>query len=62
MFKFRLVDHEGYIVNKVESQPAGLHYNLPGHSLGNMTETILKQVKYNNEECSKKKKTILSEN
>ena len=56
MFRFRLADHRGYIINKVESQPAGLHFNLPGHSLDNMTATILEQVKYNNEEYKKRAK------
>ena len=48
-FRFRGADHRGYITNKIESQPAGAHFNLPGHSLDNMSATILEQVKYNNE-------------
>ena len=47
MFKFRLADHRGYVSNKIESQPAGAHFNLPGHSLANMKASILEQVRYN---------------
>ena len=59
MFRFCLADHRGYIINKVESQPAGLHFNLPGHSLDNMKATILEQVKYNNEEYRKEREKYL---
>ena len=54
-FRFRLADHRGYITNKIESQPAGAHFNLPGHSLANMNATILEQVKYSNEEYRKER-------
>ena len=53
MFRFRLAKHKGYIFNKVESQPAGANFNLPGHSLDNLKETILEQVKFNNEQYRK---------
>ena len=46
MFKFRLADHRGYVSNKIESEPAGAHVNLPGHSLANMKVSILEQVRY----------------
>ena len=46
-FKYRLVDHRGYIQNKVLSTPTGGHFNLPGHSLADMRAVILEQVKYN---------------
>ena len=54
-FRFRLADHRGYISNKIESQPIGAHFNLPGHSLANMKATILEQVKFNNEEYRKER-------
>ena len=44
IFKFRLDEHRGYIINKDESQATGAHFNLPGHSLANMKSTILEQV------------------
>ena len=50
IFRFRQAEHKGYFLNMVESQPAGAHFNLPGHSLANMKAKILDQVKINNEE------------
>ena len=43
--KFRLDEHRGYINSKDESQPIGLHFNLPGHTLANMKATVIEQVK-----------------
>ena len=46
--KSRLDDHRGYIVNKKLDQSTGLHFNQPGHSLSDMTFTVLERVrKYN---------------
>ena len=55
LFRFRLADHRGYISNKVESQPAGAYFNLPGHNLANMKATILEQVKFNSAEYRKER-------
>ena len=46
-------EHRGYITTKDESQPTGLHFNLPGHSLANLKATIINQVIYNDEEYQK---------
>ena len=62
IYRFRLADHRHYIINKVESQPAGLHFNLPDHSLGNMTATILEQVKYNNDKYRKEREKYFIKN
>ena len=45
--KFRLSDHHGYVLNKDTSTATGLHYNLPGHSLADMSCTVIEQVKKN---------------
>ena len=43
--KDRLADHRGYVTSKVVTQPTGAHFNLPGHSVANLTVTIIEQVK-----------------
>ena len=43
--KYRLADHRGYIFNQVESRTTGAHFNLPGHSLADLSVTILEQTK-----------------
>ena len=45
MLKFRLADHRGYVVNNVTTQATGEHFNLPGHSLSDLTVTVLEQTK-----------------
>ena len=41
----RLSDHRGYVSNKATDKATGDHFNLPGHSLSNMTVRVLEQVK-----------------
>ena len=43
--KHRLADHRGYIFNQVASRTTGAHFNLPGHSLADLSVTILEQTK-----------------
>ena len=43
--KHRLADHRGYIFNQVVSRTTGAHFNLPGHSLADLSITILEQTK-----------------
>ena len=43
--KHRLADHRGYIINQVVSRATGPHFNLPGHSLADLSVTILEQTK-----------------
>ena len=47
MLKFRLSDHRGYINNKDRIQATGLHFNLPGHSLTDLSISVIEQVKKN---------------
>ena len=47
MLKFRLSDHRGYINNKDRTQATGLHFNLPRHSLADLSITVIEQVKKN---------------
>ena len=55
LFKKRISEHIGYITNKVTSQATGEHFNLPGHSMANVTVTILELVKFNNEPYRKER-------
>ena len=41
----RIMDHKGYITNKKINQATGAHFNLPGHSIDNLTVTIVEKVK-----------------
>ena len=43
--KIRIGEHRGYINNFITSKATGYHFNLPGHSLVNMTVTVLEKVK-----------------
>ena len=45
--KFCLADHCGYVLNQDISKATGLHYNLPGLSLADMSCTVIEQVKKN---------------
>ena len=45
MLKFRLADHRGYINNQDETQATGKHFNSPGHSLADLSITVLEKVK-----------------
>ena len=47
--KHRLAEHRGYIVNCHIDKATLAHFTSPGHSVSNLTVTILEQVKYNNE-------------
>ena len=53
IFKLRFDEDRGYITNQDESQPTGLHFKLPGHSLANLKATIIEQVIFNEEEYRK---------
>ena len=41
--KYRLADHRGYVLNK--TQATGAHFSLTGHSLGDLSVTIIEQVR-----------------
>ena len=42
--KERFLKHRGYVQNKELSQATGNHFNLPGHSVSDMTFTIIDKV------------------
>ena len=44
ILKFRLAKHRGY-VNNNDDTATGEHFNMPGHSLSDLTVTILERVK-----------------
>ena len=48
ILKFRLAEHRGY-VNNDDDTATGQHFNLPGHSLSDLTVTILEKVRSNDD-------------
>ena len=61
MLKSRLAQHRGYIRNKDDSKATGHHFNLPGHSLADLTVTIIEQVKNQTHYIEKREKSTISE-
>ena len=49
ILKFRLADHRGYVNNKDETTATGQHFNSPGHSLSDLSITILEKVRSNDD-------------
>ena len=45
ILKFRLAEHRGYVTNQDFSTATGNHFNSPGHSLSDLTITVLEKVK-----------------
>ena len=45
--KFCLADHRGYVGNN-DTTATGQHYNSPGHSISDLSITVIEQVKKNN--------------
>ena len=43
--KYRLADHRGYVNREYLNTPTGAHFNTPGHSLSDLSVTILEQMK-----------------
>ena len=56
--KHRLADHRGYIINQHVDKATGAHFNTPGHSLANLTCTVLEQVRYNNKLQKRERKMV----
>ena len=48
-------DSASYIVNNHIDKATGAHFISPGHSLANMTCTLLEQLKYNNTNYRRRK-------
>ena len=49
ILKFRLADHRGYVNNQDYTTATGEHFNSPGHSLSDLSITILERVKSNDD-------------
>ena len=45
MLKVWLADHRDYVNNQDETQATGKHFNSPGHSLVDLSITVLEKVK-----------------
>ena len=45
--KTRLAEHRGYIINGKGERATGSHFNSPGHSVSNLTITVLELVESN---------------
>ena len=55
MLKYRLGDHCGYVRNKRLDQATGFHFNLPGHSMADLSVTVLEQSKRNKTQYGKQR-------
>ena len=49
LLKSRVAEHCGYVRNQHLDKATGLHFNLPGHTLADLTVTVLEQSKRNND-------------
>ena len=54
----RILQHLGYIRNNVLSKATGQHFNSPGHTIHNLTVTIIEQVKKRNPIYRKEREKI----
>ena len=57
--KDRVCEHIGYINTKNRKQPAGEHFNLPGHSKSDMKVTILEKVHKHDPQYRKERESLL---
>ena len=48
MLKFRLADHYGYVRSQKLDTPTGAHFNSPGHTLGDLSITVIERSRRNN--------------
>ena len=49
IMKFWIADYRGYISSQDETKAKGQHFNSPGHSLSDLTITILEKVRSNDD-------------
>ena len=54
ILKFRVAEHKGYITNQDETKATGKHFNTPGHSLSDLSITILEIQEMNSTEKKEK--------
>ena len=45
IIKFRLADHRGYVNTQDLTKATGHHFNSPGHSLSDLSITVLEKVR-----------------
>ena len=45
IIKFRLADHRGYVNTQDLTKATGEHFNSPGHSLSDLSITVLEKVR-----------------
>ena len=57
MLKYCLADHRGYVTNHVTSTATGTHFNQPGHSLSDLTITVLEHTPRKNTEYRKERES-----
>ena len=62
ILKFRLAEHRGYITNQDETKAIGKHFNTPGHSLSDLSITILEKVKTRDDLYRKERDYYLMKN
>ena len=46
--KERFREHRGYVTAKMENKATGKHFNKPGHSVNDMTVTVIEKI-FNND-------------
>ena len=54
----RISEHIGYVKTMKLDKTTGAHFNLPGHSLANLTATILEKVRSNDIYYRKERETF----
>ena len=59
--KDRISEHIGYARTKNADKTTGRHFNLPGHTVANLTETILEKVHSDDIFYRKERETFSSE-
>ena len=55
----RLSEHKGYINSIFPTKATGIHFNEPGHSIHNVTITILEQINKKDESYRKEREKYL---
>ena len=48
-FRIRMLEHISYVRNENIKKATGFHFNMPGHSIENMTFSVIEQVSKRNE-------------
>ena len=51
----RIADHRGYVINEHLNTATGFHFNTPGHSVSNLTVTIIEKVRKSDESYRKQR-------